>query len=100
MSRSIRNRHSKNGVYLKICGGGSDKTSKQKANRKFRRREHIEARNTLLNKEDYFLTTNINDVSNTWEFASDGLAIYIDLNYKNNLHGSIPENKRYRYKSK
>ena len=47
MSRSIRNRHNKYGVNLKISGN-SDKKSKRIANRKFRRKETLEEKNTLI----------------------------------------------------
>ena len=60
MSRSIRNRHEKNGVYLKICGT-SDKKDKISANRKFRRKEKKEARRTLIEEEDNFETTDIKE---------------------------------------
>ena len=99
MSRSIRNRHSKNGVYLKI-GGDSDKRDKRIANRRFRRQESREAHVTLIQGEDYFTINNIKDVSNTWEFASDGLAYYIALDDTRRWYGPIPKNERYKYKAK
>lgn len=99
MSRSIRNRHNKYGVNLKICGE-SDKKDKRIANRKFRRRETLEEKETLYALEDMFETINIKDVSNTWSFSSDGLAYYVKLNETNRWRGPIPKNERYKYRNK
>lgn len=99
MSRSIRNRHIKNGVHLK-CGGDSDKKDKRIANRKFRHKENLEARETFIQEEDKFETTDIKDVSNTYEFRSDGLAYYIDLNKSHRFLGKIPKEEIYKYKNK
>ncbi len=99
MSRSIRNRHNKNGVNLKI-GGDSDKKDKRIANRKFRRKESLEERETLLTQEDMFQTNDIKDVSNTWSFSSDGLAYYTDFNKITKWRGPIPKNERYKFKNK
>ena len=99
MSRSIRNRHDKNGVYLKWCGK-SDKKDKQVANRKFRRQEHIEEKETLLEGEDKFETTDIKDVSNNWTFSSDGGANYIEFNKGNKWRDPIEKEEQYRYRNK
>ncbi len=98
MSKSIRNKHDKNGVMLKI-GGDSNKKDKRIANRKFRRHEKMEEKETLREQENMFQTTDIKDVSNIWAFSSDGRAIYINLN-KTRWLGSIPKNERYKFKNK
>ena len=99
MSRSIRNRHNKSGVNIKF-GGSSDKQDKRIANRKFRRHETLEEKETLLALDDMFKTTNIKDVSNTWNFRSDGLAYYTSLDCDNKWRSAIPKNERYKYKNK
>ena len=99
MSRSIRNRHEKNGVYLKICGI-SDKKDKITANRKFRRKEREEARRTLIEEEDNFETTDIKDVSNIWNFRSDGGAHYIGFNQFKKWRRPIEKEEQYRYRKK
>ena len=99
MSRSIRNRHNKNGVYLKWCGK-SDKKDKQVANRKFRRQEHIEEQATLLEGEDQFKTTDIKDVSNNYDFSSDGGAHYVDFDEETRWRSPIEKEEQYRYRNK
>ena len=99
MSRSIRNRHEKNGVYLKWCGT-SDKKDKTLANRKFRRKESEEARRTLIEGEDNFETTDIKDVSNIYGFRSDGGANYIGFNEEKRWRGPIEKEEQYRYRNK
>lgn len=78
MGKTIRNRHNKNGVNIKICGK-SNKGDKEIANRKFRRKETKESRDTFLQEEDMFKTNDIKDVSNIYDFASDGRPIYVDF---------------------
>ena len=99
MSRSIRNRHNKNGVYLKWCGT-SDKKDKRIANRKFRRQEHIEEKESLLTGEDNFETTDIKDVSNNWNFRSDGGANYVEFAKSNKWRNAIEKEEQYRYRNK
>lgn len=99
MSRSIRNRHDKNGVYLKWCGT-SDKKDKRVANRKFRRQEHIEEQATLLEGEDKFETTDIKDVSNNYNFRSDGGANYVEFNKGNKWRDAVEKDQQYKYKNK
>ena len=99
MSRSIRNRHDKNGVYLKWCGK-SDKKDKRIANRKFRRQEHIEEKETLLEGEDKFETTDIKDVSNNYDFSSDGGANYVGFNEVKRWRGPIEKEEQYRFRNK
>lgn len=78
MSRSIRNRHNKVGVFIKY-GGDSDKKDKIAANKKFRRRSKMDAKVSLLTREDHFRYITLRDVSDTWTFRSDGLAFYWDI---------------------
>lgn len=99
MSRSIRNRHDKKGVYLKWCGK-SDKKDKQVANRKFRRQEHIEEQATLLEGEDKFETTDIKDVSNNYNFSSDGGANYVEFAKSNKWRDAIKKEEQYKYRNK
>lgn len=99
MSRSIRNRHEKNGVYLKWCGK-SDKKDKIIANRKFRRQETKEARKTLIEGEDQFKTTDIKDVSNNWNFSSDGGANYVGFDEVKRWRGPIEKEEQYKYRNK
>lgn len=99
MSRSIRNRHNKYGVNLKISGN-SDKKSKRIANRKFRRKETLEEKNTLINQEDEFITKDIKEVSNTWDFSSDGLAYYMKFNKKTKYRNEIPKEEQYKFRNK
>ena len=99
MSRSVRNRHDKNGVYLKWCGK-SDKKDKRIANRKFRRQEHIEEKATLIEGEDKFKTTDIKDISNNWDFSSDGGAGYMLFNKTTRWRDPIKQEEQYRYRNK
>ena len=99
MSRSIRNRHNKNGVNLKIAGY-SDKKDKRIANRKFRRQESKEAHETLIQEEDMFKTTDVKDVSNNYNFSSDGRAFYMELNEGTKWRDPVPENEQYKYRNK
>lgn len=99
MSKSFRNRHDKNGVNLKITGE-SNKKDKQIANRKFRRKESKESRDTLLQEEDMFVTSDIKDVSNNYNFSSDGNPIYFNLNKEGRWIGNVPDNEKYRYRNK
>lgn len=69
MSRSVK-KHS----AAKICGH-SDKRSKQIANRKFRHREH----QAILMEKYGDLPNHIREVSDTFNFASDGLAYWMDI---------------------
>ena len=72
MGKSLRNRHDKYGVIIKICGR-SDKKDKRIANRKFRRK----SKTKLIELDETKLPNNIREVSNTWNFRSDGLAYYV-----------------------
>lgn len=65
MSRS-RIKHS----YFKIWGNGriSNKISRKFANKKFRRISKIKMENAPIK---------LREVSNTWDFVSDGLAMYV-----------------------
>lgn len=96
MSRSFRNRHTKNAVIIKI-GGDSDKKDKRVANRKFRRYSRI-----CLYIEDFDkLPNSIRDVSDTWNFRSDGLAYYMDLNKRSKYSNEcLTELEKIHYKSK
>lgn len=69
MSRS-RKKHSAAKIH-----GNSDKRSKQIANRKFRHREHL----ALIKERFHDLPNHIREVSNTYNFASDGLAHWMDI---------------------
>jgi len=100
MSRSLRSRHNKYGINMKLWGGDSDKKDKQKANRKFRRYSKMHAKMSILYEEDMFKYNNIKDVSDTWDFRSDGLASYMSFNerkYNNELFTKEEINK---YRSK
>ena len=77
MSKSLRSRHDKYGVIIKFCGN-SDKKDKRIANRKFRRK----SKTKLLELDETKLPVNIKDVSNTWNFSSDGLAYYVKFSRK------------------
>ena len=57
--------------YVKY-GGDSDKKSKRIANKKFRRINKIK-----LIKDPNGTFKLMREVSNTWDFASDGLAHYV-----------------------
>ena len=72
MSKSLRSRHEKYGVFIKFCGS-SDKKDKRIANRKFRRKSRVK----LKTLDESKLPTDIKEVSNTWNFSSDGLAYYV-----------------------
>lgn len=98
MSRSVRNRHDKKGVHLKC--GSSNKKDKTIANRKFRRYETEESRKTLLEGEDKFKTTDIKDVSNNWDFSSDGVAHYMEFDSSNKWIGTIDKDEQYKYRNK
>lgn len=99
MSRSVRNRNDKKGVHLKWCGF-SNKKDKTIANRKFRKHETEEARKTLLEGEDNFKTNDIKDVSNNWNFSSDGRAHYMELDASNKWRGPIDKDEQYKYRNK
>lgn len=99
MSRSIRNRHEKNGVYIKWCGT-SDKKDKTLTNRKFRRKESEEARRTLIEGEDNFETTDIKNVSNNYNFRSDGGANYVGFDEVKRWRGPIEKKEQYKYRNK
>lgn len=71
MSRSERNRKEKNGVFTTWAYCKSNKQDKQIANRKFRRKSKIDIH--YIDKE---LAHSLKEVSNTFNFASDGLAFY------------------------
>jgi len=66
MSRS-RKKHS----FTTFCGG-SNKVDKQIANRKFRRR----TKSALSNENYDEVPMNMKEVSDTWDFTTDGLAYY------------------------
>ena len=51
----------------------SDKEDKRSTNRKFRRN----TRQALKKNEDSELPNSVKDVSDTWRFNSDGLAVYM-----------------------
>lgn len=78
MSRSYRNKNIKDAVIHKM-GGDSNKKDKRIANRKFRRLNNMNAKKSVLTEDDEFEAHNLKDVSNTYEFSSDGLAYYWDL---------------------
>lgn len=59
--------------HLKASNNMSDKQSRAKANRKLRR-----ITRELLAKGEEFLPL-LRDVSDTWDFPSDGLAVYCGL---------------------
>jgi len=100
MSRSVKNRHDKNGVFIKY--GNSNKKDKRIANKKFRRRESMEEKETLLSGEDHFFTTDIKDVSNVYDFSSDGLSFYFRFyNTKGRFRrGPIEKDEQYYYRKK
>lgn len=89
MGKSIRNRHDGDYVGVKICGN-SDKKDKQAANRKFRRRETLDSQLSTLEGEDMFSAADIKEVSNNFNFRSDGLAWFT----------KVPEKNKYKYKNK
>lgn len=78
MSRSFKNRKDPNAVHITWCGK-SNKKDKRIANRKFRRKENVETRQSMINQEDMFNTKDLKDVSNTYDFSSDGLAHYFNF---------------------
>jgi hypothetical protein len=65
---------------MKIWGGDSDKKDKRVANRKFRRQSKMHAKLSALFEDDKFKYYHIRDVSDTWNFCSDGLAHYFSIN--------------------
>lgn len=67
MSRS-RKKH----PYIKICGGDSDKKARTIANRKLRRLNKVKLHLDLTDGVYKVLR----EVSDTWNFPSDGLAWY------------------------
>ena len=79
MSRSIVTKHNKKGIKAKIYGGDSDKKDKQSANRSFRRSNKMDAKESTLEGEDRFKYHDIREVSDTWDFRSDGLSYYLDI---------------------
>ena len=99
MSDSIRNRHDKNGINLKI-GGESDKKDKVAANKKFRRQNKIDARQSTISGEDKFKNHSIKDVSDTWNFRSDGSTRYISKNENSRYRNSFDDEEWKKYKSK
>ena len=93
MSRSIVTRHNKNGVIIKLWGGGSDKKDKQKANRSFRRLSKIDVKRSKLESDDMFNYHHIKEISDTWSFRSDGLSYYYDIS-------DVSKDERNKIKSK
>lgn len=92
MSRSLKTRHLKNGTFISWCGG-SNKKDKRIANRKFRRLSNMDAKLSILNDMDMFSVHDLKDVSNPWNFSTDGLAQYITFTNKCN-----EEIRKYRMK--
>lgn len=70
MSRSQRSRKEKDGVFVNYLNG-SNKQDKQIANKKFRRKSKLNIRD--LDKD---IPYDLDEVSDTWNFRSDGLAHY------------------------
>ena len=100
MSKSIRNRHNKNGCYVKFFGGDSDKKDKVASNKKFRRRNKMDAKLSTLTLEDMFKHHSIRDVSDVWNFRSDGLANYVNKNGTKYSQRSFEDDEWTKYKSK
>lgn len=95
MSKSIRNRHNNSGVFIKN-GGDSDKKDKRVANRKFRRCTRIH----LSQLDDAKIPQSIRDVSDTWNFRSDGLAMYVKRYSSSRYRYSFEDDEWQKYKSK
>ena len=85
---------------MKLWGGDSDKRDKTSSNKKFRRRNKMDAKLSVITLEDMFRHHHIRDVSDTWNFRSDGLAGYMSfLNKK--YHGEeYTKEEIAKYKSK
>jgi len=80
MSRSYNNRKSEE-VFVKIAGK-SDKHDKQIANRKMRNENKKVSRNLKDNIDmDDYEYKSLREVSDTYNFASDGLAIRVKDKY-------------------
>lgn len=74
MSRSLKSRHSKNGIFMTWCKG-SNKKDKRIANRLFRRKSKL----NINNVDETKLAHDLDEVSNTYNFSTDGLASYISI---------------------
>lgn len=88
MSKSERNRKEKKGVFTTWTSYKSNKQDKQIANRKFRRKSKVDIHN--IDKEPLH---SLKEVSNTFSFASDGLAFY--SSYDNNYYQTEEEKQHY-----
>lgn len=81
MSRSIK-KH----PFISICIHASNKWDKRQANKKFR---HLSKSKLASNKE---LPVRLKEVSDVWNFSSDGLAFYIsrkDYEQLNNYYNKL-----------
>ena len=56
--------------------------------------------NFNIEEEDNFETTDIKDVSNIWNFRSDGGAHYIGFNQFKKWRNPIEKEEQYRYRKK
>lgn len=66
-------RSKKKNPFTTICGG-SNKADKSIANRKFRR---LSSR--MIHNQDFEnLPVDLDEISDTWDFSTDGLAFYYD----------------------
>lgn len=77
MGKSVKNRHDKYGTFVKICGV-SDKKDKRLANRKFRRYSKID----IYDPENDNIVHDLKEVSDVYDFNSDGLAVYINFSQR------------------
>ena len=60
----------------------------------------IEEKETLLEGEDKFETTDIKDVSNNYNFRSDGGANYVGFDEVKRWRGPIEKEEQYKYRNK
>ena len=89
MSRSQRSRKEKDGVFINYLNG-SNKQDKQIANKKFRRKSKLNIRD--LDKD---IPYDLDEVSDTWNFRSDGLAHYTSFSFKNNYFNNMVDKEEW-----
>ena len=85
---------------MKFFGGDSDKKDKVASNKKFRRHNRMDAKLSTLTLEDKFRHHSIKDVSDVWNFRSDGLVYYVPKNGTKYSQHSFEDDEWNRYKSK
>ncbi len=80
MSRSVKSRKEKHGAFISYVCYFSNKKDKRLANQRFRTTERNQLRKMVSDDElDRDPVKNIREVSDVWNFDSDGLAHYISF---------------------